>query len=38
MESFPHKDGSIMHAEVRIGDSRLMTGGASEERGANQSM
>jgi PhnB protein len=38
LESFPRTDGSIMHAEVRIGDSRLMMGEASEERGTTQSM
>ena len=38
LESYPGKDGSIMHAEVRIGDSRLMMGEACDERGPTHCM
>lgn len=31
MERFEDKDGNVMHAEVRIGDSIIMMGGATKE-------
>ncbi len=37
-ESIPREDGTIMHAEVRIGNSLLMIGEAREEGRATKSM
>ncbi|MDF1836244.1 MAG: VOC family protein [Planctomycetota bacterium] len=38
LECFKRDDGTIMHAEVQIGDSRLMLGGAGDDTGSTKSM